>query len=359
MYPRVLIDLSKISHNTRYITDLCRKQGIKVAAVTKVVCGNFEIAEAMVKNGAHSIADSRLENLKKLGELNLEGVKIEKWLLRLPMIAEAEEVVLFSDVSLNSELSTITAINYFSSKHKKTHKLILMIEMGDLREGYFTLGELFLDIEKIVKMENVVIYGLGVNLTCYGAIIPEVEQMKELLDIAGRIEKMLGIKLEILSGGNSSSLPLVLDRKMPEGINHLRLGDSIIMGRETAYCKEIPNMYGDAMILEVQIIELKDKPSQPMGNSGVDVFGQKPVFVNRGIRRKAIVAIGKQDVEIDDLTPLVEGIEILGASSDHLILDVTDSKEELSVGGTIRFRMGYTATLRAMTSEYVRKVIHS
>lgn len=353
MYPRVMIDLNKISHNTKYITGICREMGIEIAAVTKVVCGNVEIAQAMVENGARYIADSRIENLKKLDHLN-----IEKWLLRLPMIEQVQDVVRFSDLSLNSEISTISAINECAREIKKKHKIILMVDLGDLREGYFTLGDLFYDLEKILEMDNIIVSGIGVNLTCYGAVIPELEQMNELIDIAAKIENRFEIKLDIISGGNSSSLPLILDGKMPKGINNLRLGDSIIIGRETAYCKVIPNMFNDAMILEAQIIELKDKPSAPIGNTGVDVFGQKPVFINKGIRKKAIVAIGKQDVEIDDLTPLNLGVEILGASSDHLILDVTDCCEDLYTGSVIRFKMGYTATLRTMTSQYVNKVIH-
>jgi predicted amino acid racemase len=330
------------------------EQGIKVAGVTKVLCGNLEIAKSLINNGVTYLADSRIENLK-----NFSKIQVEKWLLRLPMEWEADEVVKYADVSLNSELYTIRLLNHFAEKNNKYHKVILMVDLGDLREGYYNIDELYEDLIEILKMKNIKVYGIGCNLTCYGAVIPDEEKMLELLEVAQTIESRFGIKLEIISGGNSSSIPLVLGGNMPKGINNLRLGDSIVIGRETAYCNNIPNMHSDAMILEVQIIELKNKATVPTGKIGVDVFGQTPVFADLGSRKKAIVAIGKQDVEVDDLTPLDSGIIILGASSDHMILDVTESDSELFVGSVIKFRMGYTATLRTMTSQYVNKVIHS
>ena len=79
------------------------------------------------------------------------------------------------------------------------------------------------------------------------------------------------------------------------------------------------------MLLEAQIIELKSKRSLPIGEIGVDAFGQRPYYEDRGIIRRAILAIGKQDTDPDSMISLDEKIDILGASSDHLILDVSKS----------------------------------
>lgn len=45
---------------------------------------------------------------------------------------------------------------------------------------------------------------------------------------------------------------------------------------------------------------------------------------------------------------------MLGANSDHLIMDVNDM--HLNVGSEVQFDLGYGALLRAMTSPFVEKV---
>ena len=48
-------------------------------------------------------------------------------------------------------------------------------------------------------------------------------------------------------------------------------------------------------------------------------------------------------------------LETDGASSGYLVVDVTDAMEELQVGDELGFYPNYSALLRAMSSEYVRK----
>jgi predicted amino acid racemase len=69
--------------------------------------------------------------------------------------------------------------------------------------------------------------------------------------------------------------------------------------------------------------------------------------------RRAILALGMQDVDISAIKSRVK-VNVLGASSDHLILDARDSG--LEVGVEVRFDVNYGALLRAMTSPYVEKV---
>ena len=102
-------------------------------------------------------------------------------------------------------------------------------------------------------------------------------------------------------------------------------------------------------------MELKSKRSLPVGEIGVDAFGQRPYYEDRGIIKRAILAIGKQDTDPDSMTPLDEKIDILGASSDHLILDVSKSETDYKVGDVIKFELGYSAMLKCATSKYVEK----
>jgi predicted amino acid racemase len=204
-------------------------------------------------------------------------------------------------------------------------------------------------------MSNIELYGIGVNLTCYGAIIPKHENLSTLTELARKIEKTYNLHLNMVSGGNSSSIYLIGKGQLPIGINNLRLGEAFLLGNDTAYGEKISGTTRDALLLEAQIIELQEKPSLPIGEVGVDAFGKKPYYEDRGIIKRAIIGIGKQDTEPDSMMPLDKGIDILGASSDHMILDVSKSAIKYKVGDIVRFEVGYGGMLKVATSPYVEK----
>lgn len=350
MYPRVVINKKKLYENSKVIVDMAAIQGIHVYAVTKVYCGIKELAEESIKAGVLGIADSRVENLIQMKDLD-----VPKMLLRLPMGCEADQVVKYADVSLNSEISTMRSLNAAAEKIGKRHGIILMIDLGDLREGILPeqVDEI---VPEILKLKNLELEGIGVNLTCYGGVVPNALNLGELSQISSDIERKYGISLNVVSGGNSSSLYLLDKGDMPEKINQLRVGEAIVLGRETAYGDPIPGTHDDVFVLEAKIIELREKASVPRGEIGMDAFGNKPTFEDKGQMKRAIVAIGRQDVEPSGLTPFDEKIEIIGASSDHMILDMTHVDNEYSVGDVVRFRMDYGAMLRLFTSHYVDKI---
>ncbi|MBU1020710.1 MAG: alanine/ornithine racemase family PLP-dependent enzyme [Firmicutes bacterium] len=348
MYPRVVIDKKKFRHNLKYLIDLCHNRGMSVMGVSKVYCGDLQLVEIMIDEEVDFIADSRIENLKGFSSV------IPKVLLRLPSISLAEEVVKHSDISLNSEIETVRVLNKFARELDKIHKVILMIDLGDLREGIFEKQEVFDIVEDILKLEHIKLFGIGVNLTCYGGVIPTHDKLMELVDYKTQIEQKFNIKLEIVSGGNSSNLELVLEDRIPFGINNIRLGEGIVLGRETAYGDYLEDMYLDVFTLEAEIIELKEKPSIPIGEIGMNAFGKVPTFTDRGTRLRAILAIGKQDVDYKELVP-IDTIHLLGSSSDHLIVDVSDSNVIYEVGDIIKFRLTYASILSLMTSKYVGK----
>ena len=349
-YPRLEISLDKLTHNTQVVTGMCNRQGIRVAGVTKVFCGHPKIARAMVDGGIDILADSRLENLKKLREFPLP-----KLLLRLPMISQAKAVVECADISLNSEIETIKALSEAAIAQSKSHKIILMFDLGDLREGIFDENELFHTVEQLLRLKGVILIGIGTNMTCFGGVIPTPKNLSRLTRQTRAIESRFNLHLEVVSGGNSSTLYLIEEGGMPEGINQLRLGESIVLGRETAYGRQLRGTYNDCFRLIAEIIEIKDKPSSPIGEVRLDAFGDRPSFVDKGIRKRALCAIGKQDVGISDIIPDDEGLALLGASSDHLILDVTECDRTHKVGDLVSFCLTYGGILSSMTSEYVAK----
>ena len=358
MYPRLVIDLKKLKSNLDAVSHITKDEGgCSLMIVTKGLCADREMVHVVCEHPAVDfVADSRVKNIKTYAdEVRKSGKKTV--LLRIPMHDEAAEVVKYVDLSFNSELSTMRLLNEEAKKLGVEHNVLLMIDLGDLREGIFYQNEdtIFETVEEILAMSNINLYGIGVNLTCYGAIIPKNDNLSLLTALAEKIENKFGIKLSMVSGGNSSSIYLVEKGELPKGINNLRLGESFLLGNDTAYETKLPGTTSDALILEAQIVELKEKPSLPIGEVGVDAFGQKPYYEDRGIIKRAIIAVGKQDTDIDSMTPLDEKIDILGGSSDHIILDVTKSDKEYKVGDVVSFTLGYGGMLKTATSAYVEK----
>lgn len=353
MYPRLVIDLKKVKNNLDRITEMVKGSGSSLMIVTKGYSADMEIFKILDGSDIDYLADSRIQNLKKY-----EGAKKERVLLRLPMNSETDEVVRYADISLNSELKTIKNLNESAKRQNKIHKILLMIDLGDLREGIFFKNEdeIYSTVEEVLKLNNIELFGLGVNLTCYGAVIPKSDNLSILVEIARKIEKKFDIKLQMISGGNSSSIYLIGRKELPEGINNLRVGEAFLLGGETAYSQKLEGFYDDAFTLEAEIVELKEKQSVPIGETGVDAFGNKPVYEDRGIIKRAIIAVGRQDVDPDALHPIDSKIDILGASSDHLILDISKSDMKYKVGDIVNFKLSYSSLLRATTSGYVDRV---
>ncbi|WP_422444444.1 alanine/ornithine racemase family PLP-dependent enzyme [Thermoanaerobacterium sp. DL9XJH110] len=350
-YPRVEIDIAKIRHNARYVVDYCGKNGIEVMAVTKGVCAFLPVVKAMLEGGVRKLGDSRLQNIEELREAGLE---IPIYLIRIPMLSEIKDAVRLADGSLNSEVDVIKALSQEARAIGRTHKVILMVDVGDLREG--VMPEDVLDVvAQIIGLPGIEFEGLGTNVGCYGGILPSYENTKVLVDLAGDIEKRYGIKVKTLSGGNTATLALLEKGELAPGINQFRIGEGILLGNDTTNFRDIPGILKGTMKLKTEVIEVKVKPSYPIGEIGRDAFGNVPVYEDKGPMRRAIVALGKQDCRIEGLTPVDKSMEILGASSDHLLIDVT-KRPDIKVGDVIEFDVTYGAMLSLMTSRYVEKI---
>ncbi len=349
-YPALIVDLKKIKQNTKAVIDECKKYGISVTAVSKCYCGLHEIAYVQVCAGVEMIADSRVKNLKKLNSL-----PVKKMLIRIPMISEADDVVEYADYSMNSELKTIRALSDSALRKGKIHKIIFMVDIGDLREGCLPENALSV-ISEVAKLKGVVLDGIAANFGCFGGVMPEYENLSILVKLAEDVKKNFGIDVSLISGGNSFTYTAMVQGQCPKEINHFRFGDILLTGYDARLCEMVPGAEPDSLILLCELIEILDKPSKPFGKIEKDAFGEIPHFEDKGIRKRAIFAVGRQDIRIEEVFAIKEGMEILGASSDHMIVDVTECKEELDVGSVIPFRLTYGAMLAAFTSEYVEKV---
>lgn len=353
-YPMLEVKYDHLVSNVRAVISKCNALGINVTGVYKGTSGNIKVAEAFCDGGLKSIASSRINELKAVRN---KGLNVELMLIRIPMLSEVEDVVKYSDVSLESEIEVIKAINKEASKQNKVHDIILMADIGDLREGYWDKDEMA-DIAFFIdnNLKNIHLRGIGTNVGCYGSVAATPEKLSELVSVAELVESRIGRKLEIISGGATSSYMRVLDKDMPKGINHLRIGEEILLARDLdmVYNHKDPDIYQDCFSIKAEVIEVKRKPTHPVGELAVDAFCRTPEYEDRGIRNRALLGIGRADFAyLEELVPVEEGIEVIGASSDHTIIDIEDAKREIKVGDIIEFKMNYALLLFLTHSENV------
>lgn len=352
-YPIMRVFKDKIVENGQYLVKKCAQEGISVWAVTKGMSAHLEIAYAFKKAGFNVLADSRIANIVKMKDA---GIKSEYALIRIPMPSELEETVKFCDHSLASDIDSILEMSRLCDKLNKKHNVVIMIDMGDLREGFWPT-ELESACEKLKNIStNLHITGVGANFSCASGVLPGRDNLLRLLEYHKELENKLDRRLELVSGGGTCTLVQMIKGNVPEGINGLRLGEGILLGTDSSLNFPLTMLNQDTMEIEAELSEVRVKPTLPVGEIGMDFSGNVPVFLDRGNRLRGVLAIGKQDVRIEGLVPLDEGVEIITASSDHLLVDLEDCPKKHKAGDRLRFRPDYPAMLAASTSSYVQKI---
>lgn len=346
---RIETDLDKVEQNTRVLVDRLASTGIRVTGITKAVLGSPEVAAAMLRGGACGLGDSRVPNLARLASHDRSPLRT---LIRSPMLSQAGRVVGVADVSLNTEAAVLAALDRAASRQKRTHGIVLMVELGDLREG-IALDEAPDAVRTVLDHSCLRLVGLGANLACQNGVVPDDRNMGVLTGLVENIEALHGISLDVVSGGNSANLKWALNTDDVGRIDELRLGEAILLGVDPLDRTPIPGLHTDAFTLTAEVIEVAIKPAQPWGDRAQAAFGEAPVRAGNGTVHQAILALGHQDVDPTGLRP-PPGITILGMSSDHVVVDLGD--HPVAVGDEIDFGVAYSALLRAMTSPFVTKI---
>ncbi len=342
-YPCIQINLTRLKHNIDTVVAKCAAHGIRVAGVIKGAAGLTEVARQFELSDVACIATSRIEQLEEAAEA---GIGKPKMLVRVPMLSEVHDVVRLAEYSLNSELTVVKALNGAAQAQGKVHQVIMMADVGDLREGYWDkeeMTEACVFIER--ELPHIHLAGIGYNVGCYGSIEPTAENLEELVAIAEGIEERIGRRLEYISGGATSTLMRIWDGDIPPRINHLRIGEGILLARDldVFYGYDMSELYQDAFRFFAEVIEVKRKPTYPVGKFAVDAFGHTPEYIDRGIRKRALVGVGKVDYAyLPEMEPLEAGVEVLGASSDHTILDIEEAEKDFQVGDLVEFRLKYS-----------------
>ncbi|MGD9666791.1 MAG: alanine racemase [Synergistaceae bacterium] len=350
--PHLIINLDALTHNASVIKKSCCSLGIRADSVVKCVCGDIQIANAILEGGIDTLLDSRMKNIISLKR---DGLKCPIGLLRVPMLSELSLMISYADWCLVSMPEAVMELEKICATEKKEFKVLLMIDIGDLREGLWPDR-----IDEIAgvfhKCRRVRCIGAGTNLGCFGGVMPSEDNLSRLVHIALELKNDLLMEEWLISaGGTNIYFPLMNSEITPGGINHLRIGGALLRGKCGTH--DIKGLRRDTVLLSAEYVEIAKKPSKPIGTIGIDAFGNVPNFEDKGMRFRAIAALGKQDVIPEDIDPLSEGINVLGASSDHLVLDIEDASPRPKLGDSLKFSFKrYGGMLQAFNSDYVERV---
>jgi len=340
--PRVEVNLDKIRLNTRCLVDRLKPRGITVTAVTKAVCGRPSIAQAMLDGGAVGLAEARISNVQRLRRA---GLTCPISMIRSPMLSQVDQVIQSCDVSYNSERVAIAALAEAAVRAGTTHSIVLMVEMGDRREGIMP-EDLATLAQNVISLPGVVLWGIAANFACLSGVGPNADTMRKFSNLATQTEGICGPFLATVSGGNSASLSWALGSSPSLRINNLRLGEAILLGKDPMSGEDIGGLYRDAFTLVIEVIETKHKPDQ------VAVMVADPVLKSLRLlpaenHLRSIVALGRQDTEIEGLS-FPEGTDFLGATSDHMV--IRNRTTPMPVGSELRLGMNYEALMRIMAA---------
>lgn len=341
--PRIDVDLSKIRHNTQTVVQALNACSIGVTGVTKAVCGHPTVAQAMLDGGAKGLAEARLSNVKRLRKA---GLHCPITLIRTPMLSQVDEVVQLCEASYNTEIAVITALAAAAIRHDCVHNVILMVEMGDNREGIMPV-DLGAMAQRVVDLPGVALKGIGANFVCLTGVAPTVAKMEALSSLASEVEGQCGPFLQTVSGGNSANLPWAFGGHPTDRINDLRLGEAILLGVDPLSGGRIDGMYTDAFTLVAEVIEANNRPV-PLFQGSVALRLLAP----RGDDpTRLILALGHQDTNILGLSMPI-GTTLIGATSDHLVIGTT--LPSMRVGSEVRFQMTYSALMQAMAAPDIK-----
>lgn len=352
----ITLNPTKLKENYKHLDKMFQANKIEWAVVAKLLCGNKLFLEQVLSLGVKEICDSRLTNLKIIKSID---ANVQTVYIKPPAKRNVEGVIKYADVSFNTEFETIKLLSEAAVEAGKLHKIVIMIELGELREGVMR-EEFIAFYSKVFELPNIEVTGIGTNLTCMYGVLPNADKLIQLSLYTQLVEAKFNKTIPYISGGASVTIPLIDKGLLPAGINHFRIGETLFMGTDVYNNKPYDAMHNDVFKLYAEVIELNEKPLLPSGEIGYNLTGDKASFdqsLSGESTFRAIVDVGLLDIETSHLTPIADDMKIVGASSDMIVLDLGDNLRDIQVGETIEFKMDYMGILRIMNSNYVDKKI--
>jgi ornithine racemase len=347
----------KLKDNYTFLDALFKERNIEWGVVTKLLCGNIIYIKELIALGVTEMHDSRISNLKKIKKLN---PTIRTSYIKPPSKRNIKAIVQYADVSFNTEIYTIQMLSEEAKRQNKTHGIIIMIEMGDLREG--VLGEDLLNFyEQVFSLPNIEIRGIGTNLNCLSGVMPTQDKLIQLSLYKQLIEAKFNVKIPWVSGGTSVAIPLMLKNARPMAVNHFRIGEALFFAKDLFTGETIEGMHNDVFKLYAEIIEITEKPDNPIGELGENVSGNT-FEINQDVdlsltSLRAILDIGLLDMQPQYLQTDNPNITIVDASSDMMVVDISNSEKAYKVGDLISFKLQYMGALYLLNSDYIEKIV--
>jgi predicted amino acid racemase len=350
----VELDREKLRANFNLLKERFEQYEVEWGVVTKMLCGNKLYLQEILNLGVKEIHDSRISNLKAVKELD---ETVQTVYIKPPAKRAIKKLVTYADVSLNTEMVTLKLINEEAKRQNKKHKVVIMIELGDLREG--VMGEKVVEFfRRVFELSNIEVVGMGSNLNCLHGVMPSADKFIQLNLYKELIKAHFNFEIPSVSGGTSVVLPMLFRKELPKSVNHFRIGETLYFGLNIEAGETFEGMHDDVFKLRMEIIELTEKPMLPVGELAENPSGQmleidENLYGKTSLR--AILDAGLLDISPDFLIPYDENIEIVGASSDMLVLDLGKSTQEYKVGDLVDFRLKYMGALGIMNSNYIEK----
>lgn len=359
----LIIKREKIKNNIKYLSEYFDQHDIHWSLITKVFSGDKEFLKNILTRDVidkiNSVGDSRLTSLKNLKEVNPDMRTIY---IKPPAETYADDVVKYADISLNSSFSTIQSLNEAAKKAGKIHHIIIMIELGELREGV-NRDDVMTFYEKVFNLSHIEVIGIGSNLGCMYGIEPTYDKLLQLSMYKELISEKFKKRLKFVSGGSSITLPLIEQGKVPKDLNHFRIGEAAFFGVSPLYNKRFKELNTDTFEFEANIIELEKKKLVPEGVLSDANIGHTADFDEYDAEEttvKAILDFGMLDVDKDDLEMLDPEVNFVGITSDMMVVDIGKNKtnkglKKYRVGDKIQFKPNYMAVARLLNSKFIDK----
>jgi predicted amino acid racemase len=352
----IKMNRESLRHNFNFLKDLFDSYDLHWGVVSKLLCGNQLFLTELIELGVREIHDSRISNLQKVKEINSD---VQTVYIKPPAKENVENIIRYADVSMNTEYYTLKWLSDEAVKQDREHMVIIMIETGDLREG--VMGEHLIDFySKCFELPNIKIVGIGTNLNCLHGVMPSQDKLIQLSLYKQIIELKFNRTIPWISGGTSVTIPLILNRQIPKGVNHFRVGETLYFGVNLFEEKLIPGMREDVFEFAAQIIEITEKPMLPIGELGANPQGdvmEVDTALYGQTHYRAILDVGLLDLDPKYLIPIKDNFEVVGASSDMLVLDLGKNEAKHKVGDMLRFRLKYMGALQLLNSDYIEKKI--
>lgn len=246
----ITLHKERLQYNFERLDYFFKLKEIQWSVVTKMLCGNELFLKEVLNLKPNQVCDSRVSNLKAIKKIN---PKVETIYIKPTPKRSVASVVKYADISMNTDIETIKLLSAEAQKQNKIHKIIIMIELGELREGVMRENVISF-YDRVFQLKNIEVVGIGTNLSCLYGVLPSTDKLIQLSLYKQLIEAKFNKKIQYVSGGSSVTIPLIFQNKLPAGVNHFRVGETLYQGTDVYRDAASNLLKQDVFTLKAEII---------------------------------------------------------------------------------------------------------